>query len=639
MRSLFFLVLSLFLTSIHGFYLPGVVPKQFEDGQDVELAVNKLTSIHTQLPYEYYSLPVCKPEKVVDKVENLGELLSGDRIENSLYVLRMKINEECQILCKMNYEKKHVVKFQRMIYDDYRVHWIIDNLPASMRLYDRNNPSAEHFDSSFPLGLAVDPNEEKPMHKRPKRSAMNYYLYNHIRFTLLYHENPALFKGARVVGFIVEPFSVKHHYEGNWPAKELTTCNGKKRVDHTDPPQQINTADEVIWTYDVYWQESEIPWASRWDVFLKPPPDAQIHWFSIINSLMIVVFLTGMVAMIMMRTLHRDISRYNDFNEEEAMEETGWKLVHGDVFRPPKFPLLLSVFCGTGVQILAMTLTIMVFACLGFLSPAKRGGLATAMLLLFVLMGYPAGYVSARLYKMFGLKEWKRSTLVTATFYPGAVFALFFVVDLIEWANASSGAVPFSTMLALLVLWFGISFPLCSLGAYRGFQTETISNPTRYNHIPRQIPPQPIYMHPMVSILVGGILPFGAVFIELFFVMSSIWLHQIYYLFGFLLLVLVILIATCAEITIVMCYFQLCSEDYNWWWRSFLTSGASAFYLFMYAIMYFVTKLDMTKFAAGVIYFIYMFIISLSFFLLTGMIGFFACFWFVRKIYGAIKID
>ena len=56
--------------------------------------------------------------------------------------------------------------------------------------------------------------------------------------------------------------------------------------------------------------------------------DDQIHWFSIINSLMIVLFLSGMVAMIMMRTLHRDISKYNQLETaEEAQEETGWKLV------------------------------------------------------------------------------------------------------------------------------------------------------------------------------------------------------------------------------------------------------------------------------------------------------------------------
>ena len=41
-------------------------------------------------------------------------------------------------------------------------------------------------------------------------------------------------------------------------------------------------------------------------------------------------------------------------------------------------------------------------------------------------------------------------------------------------------------------------------------------------------------------------------------------LLKIYYVFGFLYVVFFILIATCAEITMVMCYFQLCNEDYRW---------------------------------------------------------------------------
>ena len=117
---------------------------------------------------------------------------------------------------------------------------------------------------------------------------------------------------------------------------------------------------------------------------------------------MIVLFLSGMVAMIMMRTLHRDISKYNQLETaEEAQEETGWKLVHGDVFRPPAQPSWLAVSVGTGVQLFSMTLVTMIFAVLGFLSPANRGGLMTAMLLLFVFMGVFAGYSSARLYKTF----------------------------------------------------------------------------------------------------------------------------------------------------------------------------------------------------------------------------------------------
>ncbi len=107
------------------------------------------------------------------------------------------------------------------------------------------------------------------------------------------------------------------------------------------------------------------------------------------------------------------------------------------------------------------------------------------------------------------------------------------------------------------------------------------------------------YMHPLLSALVGGVLPFGAVFIELFFILTSVWLHQFYYLFGFLALVFVILCLTCAEIAIVLCYFQLCTEDYSWWWRSYLTSGASAIYLLAYSAFYFFTKLDITKVIAA----------------------------------------
>lgn len=387
------------------------------------------------------------------------------------------------------------------------------------------------------------------------------------------------------------------------------------------------------------WQESDVKWASRWDAYLLMSDD-QIHWFSIVNSLMIVLFLSGMVAMIMLRTLYRDISKYNELEtQEEAQEETGWKLVHGDVFRPPTNSDLLCVYVGTGVQFFGMMLVTMIFALLGFLSPSNRGGLMTAMLLLWVFMGLFAGYASTRLYKLFKGTEWKRIAFRTAITFPGIVSAIFFVLNALIWGQKSSGAVPFGTMFALIVLWFGISVPLVYVGSFVGFKKPAIEDPVKTNKIPRQIPEQAWYMNPIFSILIGGILPFGAVFIELFFILTSIWLNQFYYIFGFLFLVFVILIVTCAEITIVLCYFQLCSEDYQWWWRSYLTSGSSALYLFLYATFYFFTKLEITKLVSGILYFGYMLIASYAFFVLTGSIGFYACFWFTRLIYSSVKID
>ena len=55
---------------------------------------------------------------------------------------------------------------------------------------------------------------------------------------------------------------------------------------------------------------------------------------------------------------------------------------------------------------------------------------------------------------------------------------------------------------------------------------QRIEYPVRTNQIPRQIPTQVFYLRPLPSILLGGILPFGAIFIELYFIMNSIWFNR-----------------------------------------------------------------------------------------------------------------
>ena len=435
---------------------------------------------------------------------------------------------------------------------------------------------------------------------------------------------------------------MNHKYK-KWSddAPSLKTCNPRSKVyvSEASPPQEVKTGEEIVYTYDTLFKESDIRWASRWDTYLLMVDD-EIHWFSIVNSMMIVLFLSVMTALIMLRTLHRDIAMYNQLETaEETQEESGWKLVHGDVFRVPPNYSWLSVFTGTGVHLICMTTVTMFFAVLGFLSPANRGGLMTAMVMLYVIMSFINGYVSAFLFRMFKGQTWKMNALRASLMYPGVVFAVGTVLNVLVWGQKSSGAIPFSTYFVLMFLWFGISVPLTFVGSYLGFKREPLEEPVRTNKIPRQIPPQPWYMHDVFFVLVGGILPFGAVFIELFFILTSIWLQQFYYIFGFLALVFIILIVTCAEITVVLCYFQLCTEDYRWWWRSFLTSGAAAFYMFAYGIVYYKTKLVVTHKITTFIYFGYMTVLSFGFFILTGTVGFLACLAFVRAIYGSVKID
>jgi transmembrane 9 superfamily member 2/4 len=344
------------------------------------------------------------------------------------------------------------------------------------------------------------------------------------------------FEGSRIVGFRVEPFSIHHRWDDHSGAEfdrkftMLKTCNEMTHAVN-DPANymSVDHATEIIFTYDVVFEESDIAWANRWDVYLRGNPDDKIHWFSITNSTMIVVFLTVMVAMILVRTLSSDIAQYNlDSSVEEAKEESGWKLVHADVFRAPAHgKMLFAVLAGTGMQLLAMTLITLIFALLGFLSPANRGSLLTVLLLLYVFLGSVAGYYSSRVFKFFKGEDWMKATIFTAFLFPGFIFVLFMILNGALLFEGSSGAIPFSTFMTLIVLWFGVSTPLVFVGSYFGYKKPAYQPPVRVNLIPRQVPPQPWYMSWWVTLIFGGVLPFGAVSVELFFIMSALWLHQV----------------------------------------------------------------------------------------------------------------
>lgn len=61
------------LACTRGFYVPGVAPVEFKNGDTIEVKAVKMTSTRTQLPYDYYSLPLCIPKNgTIYKSENLG---------------------------------------------------------------------------------------------------------------------------------------------------------------------------------------------------------------------------------------------------------------------------------------------------------------------------------------------------------------------------------------------------------------------------------------------------------------------------------------------------------------------------------------------------------------------------------------
>ena len=136
---------------------------------------------------------------------------------------------------------------------------------------------------------------------------------------------------------------------------------------------------------------------------------------------------------------------------------------------------------------------------LGMLSPASRGALMTTAIFFYVFMGLVAGYYSARLYKTFRGREWKKAAFLTSALYPLVIFITIFVLNCFIWGKKSSGAVSFSTMLELFCLWCFISLPLTYMGYYFGYRKVAFQHPVRTNQIPRQIPGHQLYAHPAIS--------------------------------------------------------------------------------------------------------------------------------------------
>ncbi|GMI84244.1 hypothetical protein like AT5G35160 [Hibiscus trionum] len=654
MASFAIWVLAIFLVfqSGYGFYLPGSYPHKYVVGDPLSVKVNSLTSIDTEMPFSYYSLPFCKPpEGVKDSAENLGELLMGDRIENSPYRFKMYTNDTEIFLCQSDkLSADDYLLLKKRIDEMYQVNLILDNLPAIR--YTMKEGFVLRW-TGFPVGVKVDD---------------VYYVLNHLKFKVLVHKYeetsmanvmgtgdaadviPGGSKrvsdvpGYMVVGFEVVPCSFMH--EGNLvkKLKMYEKYPSSIKCETTTVSMPIKEGAPIAFTYEVAFEESDIKWPSRWDAYLKME-GSKVHWFSILNSLMVITFLAGIVLVIFLRTVRRDLTRYEELDKEAQAqmneELSGWKLVVGDVFRAPTHPALLCIMVGNGVQILGMGIVTILFAALGFMSPASRGTLITGMLFFYMILGIAAGYVAVRLWRTISYgdhKGWASVAWKAACFFPCISFLILTILNFLLWGSHSTGAIPFSLFVILLLLWFCISVPLTLLGGYFGVKAPHIEYPVRTNQIPREIPAQ---KYPSWLLVLGaGTLPFGTLFIELFFIMSSIWMGRVYYVFGFLLIVMILLVVVCAEVSLVLTYMHLCVEDWKWWWKSFFASGSVAIYIFLYSVNYLIFDLkSLSGPVSATLYLGYSLFMVLAIMLATGTIGFLSSFWFVHYLFSSVKLD
>ncbi|GMM38469.1 Emp70 protein [Saccharomycopsis crataegensis] len=633
MLLLYFLCL---ISTAQAFYLPGVAPTTYHANDDIQLLVNHITpsNIHSAngndkntktfvYSFDYYfpKLHFCKPKNGEPQAqsESLGSIIFGDRIYNSPFEIKMLEDKSCVKLCTSTYSQSDALFFNKLIRSGYYHNWIIDGLPAAKLVRDQKTHS-DFYGSGFPIGLIDEQNMA--------------YMANHFDIRIEYHQRKE--DEFRIVGVSVEPYSLSRKV----PDNEDGNSEYCENVDKYSPLLFDNGQDtEVDFTYSVTFEASDTVWATRWDKYLHVY-DPKIQWFSLINFSLIVLCLSMVIGHILVKTLRNDIYKYNTIDlDDEIQEESGWKLVHTDIFRAPKRRMLLSVVTGSGAQLFLMTFTTILFALLGLLSPSNRGALSTVMFILYALFGFVGSFVSGFLYKFFDGDNWKLNMVLTPLLVPGALFLSFVGLNFFLIFAGSSGAIPIGTMFSIVVIWFVISIPLSVLGSLFSVKfNRGLSKPVKTNQIPRQIPGQPFYLKLPVISAFAGIFPFGSMAVEIYFIYSSIWFNRIYYMFGFLFFCFLLMTITCALITVLMTYYTLCFENYRWQWRSFIVSGSCAAYIFIHSL--FLIKLDrLNGFNSVVLYLGYSAMVSGLVFILCGSIGFICSLFFVKKIYSEIKVD
>ncbi|PON83758.1 Nonaspanin [Trema orientale] len=438
-----------------------------------------------------------------EKKQTFGELLSGDHLFKAPYQLEFLVDKDSEVACSKNLTKEEVSRFREALKRDYYFRMYYDDLPIWSfvgRTYKEGSASIDDY---------------------------KYFLYSRINFEIFFNKD-------RVVEI-----------------RALT--NPAAVVDLTEDKETY-----VEFVYTVNWKEVDILFENRMEKYLissSLPHHLEYHWFSIINSCVTVVLLTGFLVNFNIRVLKKDFTERRLHDEELiSNQEEGWKCIQDDVFTYPVYKSLLAAALGSGL-------------------------LLTALTIIYAITSSIAGYTATSVYCHLEGTNWLGNLLLTGCIFFGPLLLTFGLLNSIATAYKVSVALPFGRIMGLVLIWMLFAFPLLLLGGMVGkngkseFQAPCPNSkdesqvPVNITKIPRDIPTLPWYMRTLPQMAIARILPFGAVYFELLYVIVSMWGHRIYTIYKILFVMFVLLLIIIALVNVGLTCYQLVAEDHKWWWR------------------------------------------------------------------------
>lgn len=668
----------------------GLTPKYYRNGEKVDLLVNKVESDHTQLPYGYYDLKFVCPHSQTKKPLHLslGEILRGDRLWESDYKLQFGQDIQCARLCDFNAKDPQIKFADNLIKNGYVAHWSIDGLPGATTFVS-SNKNSKYYAAGFPLGFF--------------KGDLSY-LYNHFMLVIRYHtekSNPSL---HTIVGFEVYPKLVVDE-----------TCPGSsKEYDNLaltlKKPKSKGAAASKLripYTYSVYWREdNSVDYDHRWELYYANDTNKHsnnIHWISFFNSVVLLVLVSLITAIIMIRLFKSNgntttLPLTNDSKERPSSapssadssptadsfnRENYWKSLGVEVTKKPPYSLLLAVVVSSGIQLIIATTGVITAIIIKTQFESNRsqglqfnnyqGALTSFTLSCFVLSGIIPSFFGTILFKIFNNDNLNQEypshkahklSLILSGFLPCLVLSFMLFFNFFVFAKESSNALPFGTIVVLLLLFFLIVLPLGMIGGYYGNKTKfseksflLFSSKSKDDFTQSDIKTSTgstltarrtkfcltsLIKNSFFVMVIYGLIPFGIVYVELSFIFNSIWLEKttFYYMYGFLFLTIVMLTIVVCESSLIGLYVNLIiNNNPNWQWLCFRIGSSIGLYIYGYSFYYFFSHLHVADFVSILLYFGYMGLVSLLIAIACGSMSVLTGLVFIRKLYGSTKVD
>ena len=634
MKTNFISLITIFYIIIFSNSKPIKVKKSFKHSEKAYLISGTVNSFKTQIPYDLYYLDICAPEDISLIQNNLGERLLSGKSYQTAYELSINQTKRCQLLCKKKISKTAYKRINDLIKKEYFVNYFLDNLPVGLaHTYYNINTKKIKYNTGIPIGFVKD----------GQTYINNYYRINielnPINIQVLKNKTNRddddeyyNITGYDIIGFTMEPYSIK--------VNETNKCQNDRiiRSQSEYEHQKFNVNEDIIFTYDVIYSYTNTLYEERFDKYFYG--DKYIHSQSIYISGLIIFILVVILLYIYCRSIKSEIEITNEkVTSDDSINEYGWRNIAFDVFRRPYRSDFLAALIGTGVQLLVMTLYSLLFVAMGIIHPKSGGSYFTLLVMVYIFLSLLSGYYSARFYKMVHGLNWLRVCVLTCLIFPLIFITLISFTNFLYYLEGSTTYVQFRNFFSLISLWLIGTVPLIFLGTMIGLTQKRIQLPCDVNPVPGLLSKSdfPWYLRIRYAWFLTGFPPFFAVFVELFYIMDSLWKQNFYALSKYLLMSIVILIVTSSLIGILFTYLTLCKGDYRWWWKSFIVSASPGIYMIIFSLLY-LFKMEFSQLTSVAIYLNFMILLSVIISLICGSSGLFLTFLFLHNIYSRIKL-